>query len=106
MAEARHLKCRKCGFESHSPHFKAPVTQLDQSVGLLSRMSQVRVLPGVFNKRGVLMNMWNPDPVRLCDNKWWFYNETWRDWGGGPYDTEEDCRVGLEEYANYLNDEN
>lgn len=33
---------------------------------------------------------------------WYFWDETWSD-AIGPFDTEEDCRTDLKEYAEELN---
>jgi len=49
--------------------------------------------------------VWNPDPITLRDNKWFFYDENWTEFAGGPYDTREEARIALNEYAKTLDDD-
>ncbi len=41
------------------------------------------------------------DPVHEEEGKWWFYDETWAD-RLGPFDTEEEARIAISEYADFL----
>jgi hypothetical protein len=43
-----------------------------------------------------------PDPVHQnADGKWYFWNEVWAD-EHGPFDTEEQARAALVEYARTI----
>jgi len=46
-------------------------------------------------------NTLSSDPVIVCDNQFYYWNETWSECCG-PFENEEDCRASLAEYAKTI----
>lgn len=72
---ARRYRCQDCDFE----------------VGIADAMT-----PPELQHEGE-----RGDPVHQCDGKWWFWSETWAD-RLGPFDSEEECRRAVIDYARSL----